>query len=241
MGCRGSFGEVASPQIAQMDDSQHDHRGTDGCHRRPQGQRDVAPVAESQRREPVQRQQVGQDGHGQEQGGGVGQPDGGHREGERVQPELTGDRDHHRGQQHRRRVEAEEDRREAREDDHEQPQQPGAAMTGAGRPVAGNVEDPCGVGDLGHHGDGDQEDQDRTHPDCQVGQGRPQGSVYGTHVSRIHGRPGLAGSVSVVVKRWATTRSRAVAVLVSIPASQTCRATRPRVCLAMCVAPGTRT
>jgi hypothetical protein len=84
----------------------------------------------------------------------------GHGERKRVQPELTGDRDHHEGQQRGRGVESENDGRPARERDHEQPQQPGAAMTGAGSPVPGDVEDSCGVGDLGHYDDGDQEDQD---------------------------------------------------------------------------------
>jgi hypothetical protein len=117
--------------------------GGNGCRCWPKGQRDVSRLAQSQCREPVLRKQVGQVGYGQQQGSGIGQPDCGHGEGQRVQPKLTGDRDDDRGQQHRRGVEAENDRRYAREPDDEQPQVPGATMTDAGSPVAGNVETPA--------------------------------------------------------------------------------------------------
>jgi hypothetical protein len=86
-------------------------------------------------------------------------------------------------------------------------------MTGAGSPVPGNVENPCCVRDLGHHSDGDQEDEDGTDPDRQVGQDRPRGARQRTVVSRTHGWPGRSGLVSVVSKRSATMRWRAFAVL----------------------------
>lgn len=58
---------------------------------------------------------------------------------------------------------------------------------------------------------------------------------------RVHGWPRRPGLVSVVSKRWATTRCKAIAVLGLSPSWHKCLATRPRVCLARCVVPGTRT
>ena len=46
-------------------------------------------------------------------------------------------------------------------------------MARAGGPVPCDVKDPSGVGDFGHDGDGDQEDQDRADPDGQVGEQGP--------------------------------------------------------------------
>jgi hypothetical protein len=74
-------------------------------------------------------------------------------------------------------------------------------MAGAGGPVSCNVENSCAVGDFGHHCDGDQEDEDGTHPDRKVGKDRPSTASHWIDASRIHGWPGRAGLVIIVSKR----------------------------------------
>ena len=106
-------------------------------------------------------------------------------------------------------------------------------------PVAGDVEDARDVRDLGDDGDRDEEDQDRADPLGEVEQLRgrsPHGSRRGPRAAR-------AGAAGVSVDREALLRpplGSACGVRASAPTSHRWRATRPRVCLAMCVAPGTR-
>lgn len=119
----------------------------------------------------------------------------------------------------------------------EKPQEPGAATAGASSPVPGDVENPSSACDLGNCRDRDQEYQDRADLRRKIQEGS---DIHRMLVSRVHGWPGRVGLVSVVSKRWATTRCRVFALLASTPDWHRCRATRPRVCLAMCVAPGTR-
>ena len=91
----------------------------------------------------------------------------------------------------------------------------GPVAPGLCRPVAGDVENPCGVGDLGHDGDGDEEDEDRPYARQEVGEvgavtpvPRPAGAQRAV-TSRTQGCPVRAGSGRVTSKASATTSASA--------------------------------
>ena len=112
----------------------------------------------------VDRQQIRQVRHRQQQARGVREPHRSHRERQHRDPQLRCEREHDGCQEHRGRVEAEHDRGEAAEHDDQSEQSEGvtaAEFRGTGR---SDVEHLCGVGEFGDHGDGDEEDQDRSDP-----------------------------------------------------------------------------
>ena len=150
---------VAPAQVAPVEQPQHD----DGQHDRREGRRPeqghVLVDRQPQRREVMQRKEIGEVGDRQEQRGRVGQPEGRHREGQWRHAHLVGDGDGHRGQQHRRRVEAQQDRARAGEHDDEQPQHHHPPSSDLGGEVRGLVEDAGEVTDLGDDRDGDEEGQ----------------------------------------------------------------------------------
>ena len=111
--------------------------------------------------ELVLREEVGQVGDGQQQAGGVGQPDRGERERQRAEAELGRQREPDRGEQDGGGVDAEHPRGDRRE----QRRTAGRAAAGCRRRPSGHVgadvEQPGVVAQVGHHLDQRQEQQDR--------------------------------------------------------------------------------
>ena len=108
--------------------------------------------------------------------------------------------------------------------------------------VRRRVEDPGEVADLGDDGDGDEEDQDRAGRARRARRGRHQvaaGALRGGR-GQAPGCPGRRGGLSSREARSDHLVPARLGCAASRPARTGARATRPRVCLAMCDAPGHR-
>ena len=92
-----------------------------------------------------------------------------------------------------------------REQGEEQPQGPGPVPPGVRHPVPGDVEDSRPLGDLGGHGDREEEHDDRQQALEQRDGIR---SRHGGTTSRTHGARALAGSCSRTSKAPATTSAQ---------------------------------
>ena len=90
-------------------------------------------------------------------------------------PVWLRDRETDGRQQHGRGVEAQHDRADHGQRGERQPQQDHPVPGPAGERVGGDVEDAGQLGDLGGHGDREQEDRDRQH----LGQDGVQGLAHG--------------------------------------------------------------
>ncbi len=152
---------VRPAQRPTLEDRDQHERRDDGGHRGQGGGADVVAVAGAEVLEAVHGQEVGQVRHGKQQRPGVGDPERGEREGHRRDAGLLRDREADRGEQHGRRVEAHHDRADDGEGREEQPEQHDPVPRPAGHRVCGDVEDAGQLGDLGRHGDRQQEHRDR--------------------------------------------------------------------------------
>lgn len=112
----------------------------------------------------VLRKQVGQIGHRQQQRRCVRQPDGRQGERERAQTDVPRQDDHHRGEQHRGRVEREKNRAQRGDQHDEEPKDPGATAAPTRRLLRQGGEQPGFGRQLGHDGHGDHEQENRPDP-----------------------------------------------------------------------------
>ena len=159
---------VAGEQVAAVQHEEDDDGGDDRGEGRSPGQGEVLVRAQPERGEPVQRNEVGQVRHGQQERRGVGEPDGRQRERHRRDPELPGHGDDDGVSStavvSMLRTIVQRDR----EGDDEQPEQPGPVPSGVRGPVRCHVEDPGDLRHLGHDRHGDEEDHDRADAGGQV-------------------------------------------------------------------------
>ena len=235
--CRGLDG-VAPGQCATVHEPDDEQGARDRGETGQEGQSHEVAVVCAQRREVLHGEQVGEVGDGEEERSGVGQEERRQREGGCSHPDLPSHRERDRREQHCGRVEPEEGRDEDRQRGEQQPQHDGVVTGQAGRGVTRDVEDAREVGDLGDDGDGHEEGHDRKGPGEDLG---GLGGAHLTVVSSTQGWPGRAGSVRPTSKAGSSARASAAGVRGSRSTPSRCRVTRPRVCLAMWVAPGTRT
>ena len=125
------------------------------------------------------------------------------------------------------------------EHDDEQPQHDDPAPRGAGGAVRRDVEEARQVADLGDEGDRDEEDEDRRDALDELGEVEVHVTASASWPAAT-AVPARGGAVSSTSKRSESRSARAWGVR-GASAWTSSRVTRPRVCLAMCEAPGTVT
>ena len=155
---------IAATQGPAEDQGQDGHRDQDADRGRRPHHRSEPYVMVA--REYAGREQIGEVGHRQEQRRRVGQPDRGVREQRSIQVQLAGQRQHDRSQQHRGGVQRQHSRRDHGDEDDQQPEPEDGTTRQPRRGPGHGGEHAEPVGEFRHHGDADQETQDRADPNA---------------------------------------------------------------------------